>query len=231
MINPRTEAREHRICVMKIHANISKITSPGVLACLILLGISTTADAGKLYKWVDENGEVRYSDRMPASQIKRKHHTLNAQGIVVATQEAAKTEEEIKAGKEAAKELQARQEVERQNKEAQGKLDRVLLLTFSSEQEMSRVKNDRIEVLDSVIRLIYKSIATTEERLKRFENIAQQQYISKKKEVPGGLAQNIEESSRKLNNREKQLSLKLGEKYKIEAQYEIDVARFRLLSN
>jgi hypothetical protein len=96
---------------------------------------------------------------------------------------------------------------------------------------MSRVKNDRIDVLDSVIRLIYKSLATTEERLLRFENLAEQQYTSKGEEIPGGLAQNIEESTRKINNRERQLALKLGEKFKIEAQFEIDIARFRLLRN
>lgn len=216
---------------MRLRGIYTNLTSIKVLTCLILLGISSIASAGKLYKWTDENGEVRYSDRIPASEIKRKHQTLNAQGMVIATKEAARTEEEIKAGKEAAKELQAKQEVERQNKEAQGRVDKVLLLTFSSEKEMSRVKNDRIEVLDSVIRLIYKSIAATEERLNRFQKTAQEQYISKNKEVPGGLAQNIEESTRKLENREKQLSLKLGEKYKIEAQHEVDVARFRLLND
>ena len=216
---------------MRLRGIYTNLTSIKVLTCLILLGISSIASAGKLYKWTDENGEVRYSDRIPASEIKRKHQTLNAQGMVIATKEAARTEEEIKAGKEAAKELQAKQEVERQNKEAQGRVDKVLLLTFSSEKEMSRVKNDRIEVLDSVIRLIYKSIAATEERLNRFQKTSQEQYISKNKEVPGGLAQNIEESTRKLENREKQLSLKLGEKYKIEAQHEVDVARFRLLND
>lgn len=216
---------------MRLRGIYTNLTSIKVLTCLILLGISSIASAGKLYKWIDENGEVRYSDRMPASEVKRKHQTLNAQGIVIATKEAARTEEEIKVGKEAAKELQAKQEVERQNKEAQGRVDKVLLLTFSSEKEMSRVKNDRIDVLDSVIRLIYKSIATTEERLSRFQKTAQEQYISKNKEVPGGLAQNIEESTRKLENREKQLSLKLGEKFKIEAQHEVDVARFRLLND
>ena len=150
---------------MRLRGIYTNLTSTKVLICLILLGISSIASAGKLYKWIDENGEVRYSDRMPASEVKRKHQTLNAQGMVIATKEAARTDEEIKAGKEAAKELQAKQEVERQNKEAQGRVDKVLLLTFSSEKEMSRVKNDRIEVLDSVIRLIYKSIAATEERL------------------------------------------------------------------
>lgn len=213
-------------CIINTNLTFSK-----VLLCLLLLGISATASAAKLYKWIDENGQVRYSDRMPPSQIKREHQTLNAQGIVVTTTAAAKTEEEIKTAKEAKKELQAKQEVARLNKEAQGRLDRVLLLTFSSEKEMKRVKNDRIDVLDSVIRLIYKSIATTEERLIRFKGIAEQQYIIKEKEVPGGLAQNIEETTRKLINREKQLSLKLGEKFKIEAQYEVDIARFRLLNN
>lgn len=216
---------------MKHRISHTNLTSSKVLVCLVLLGISVTASAGTLYKWIDENGEVRYSDRMPANQVKREHQTLNSQGIVITTKSAAKTEEEIIAFKEAKKELQAKQEVERQNKEAQGRLDRVLLLTFSSETEMSRVKNDRIDVLDSVIRLIYKSIAATEDRLIRFQGLAEQQYISQEKEVPGGLAQNIEESTRKLKNREKQLSLKLGEKFKIEAQYEVDIARFRLLSN
>jgi len=205
------------------------LTSRKVLVSLILLGMSVTVSAAKLYKWVDENGDVRYSDRMPPSQVKREHQTLNAQGIVVSTKKAAKTEEEIKAVKEAAKELQAKKEVERQNKEAQGRVDRVLLLTFSSEKEMSRVKKDRIEVLDAVIRLIYKSIAATQERLIRLETTAEQQYTSKGQEIPGGLAQNIEESTRKMSNREKQLQLKLGEKYKIEAQFEVDIARFRLL--
>ncbi|MFB3058394.1 MAG: hypothetical protein ACE1ZB_01530, partial [Gammaproteobacteria bacterium] len=107
--------------------------------------------------------------------------------------------------------------------------DRVLLLTFSSEKELSRVKDDRIEVLDSVIRLIYKGIASTQDRLLRLEGNAKQQYTSKGREVPGGLAQNIEESIRKIDNREKQLQVKLEEKYKIQGQFEIDVARFRLL--
>ena len=207
------------------------LTFSKVLVCLLLPGIWLSANAATLYKWIDENGDVRYSDTMPPSQVKREHQTLNSQGIVLTTKAAAKTEEEIKAVKEAKKELQVKQEIERQNKEAQGRLDRVLLLTFSSEEEMARVKSDRIDVLDSVIRLIYKSIAATEDRLNRFKNIAQQQYISQGKEVPGGLAQNIEESTRKLKNREKQLSLKLGEKFKIEAQYEVDIDRFRLLNN
>ena len=199
------------------------------MLCLILLGTCTVASAAKMYKWIDENGHMRYADRLPPSQLKREYHTLNAQGVVVRTRKAAKTEEEIKALRDAEKLLQAKQEIEKREQEAQGKLDRVLLLTFSSEKELSRVKDDRIEVLDSVIRLIYKGIASTQDRLLRLEGTAKQQYTSKGREVPGGLAQNTEESMRKIDNREKQLQVKLEEKYKIQGQFEIDVARFRLL--
>jgi hypothetical protein len=204
-------------------------TFPKVLLCLILLGICTTASAAKLYKWVDENGAVRYSDRMPASQSKREHQTLNSQGIVVTTKEAAKTEEEIQALKDAEKVLQTKQEIENIEKEAQGRLDRVLLLTFSSEEELNRVKDGRIRVLDAVIRLIYQSIATAQDRLARLQEDAKQLYTSKGREVPGGLAQNIEESVSKIENREIQLQVKLEEKHKIQGQFEIDIARFRLL--
>jgi len=199
------------------------------MLCLILLGICTVASAAKMYKWIDENGHMRYADRLPPSQIKREHQTLNAQGVVVNTRKAAKTEEEIKALKDAEKLLQAKQKVEKREQEAQGKLDRVLLLTFSSEDELSQVRDNRIEVLDAIIRLIYKSIATTQDRLLRLEGNAEQQYTSKGLDVPGGLAQNIEESIRKIDNREIQLQVKLEEKYKIQGQFDIDVARFRLL--
>jgi len=204
-------------------------TFPKVLLCLILLGICTTASAAKLYKWVDENGAIRYSDRMSQSQAKREHQTLSSQGVVVTTKKAARTEEEINALRDAEKALLTKQENDKKEKEAQGKLDRVLLLTFSSEDELNRVKDGRIEVLDAVIRLIYKSISITQDRLLRLETDAKQQYTSKGREVPGGLAQNIEESIRKIDNREKQLQVKLEEKYKIQGQFEIDVARFRLL--
>jgi hypothetical protein len=80
---------------MKHRISHTNLTFSKVLVCLVLLGISVTAGAGTLYKWIDENGEVRYSDRMPANQVKREHQTLNSQGVVITTKSAAKTEEEI----------------------------------------------------------------------------------------------------------------------------------------
>jgi len=185
--------------------------------------------AATLYKWVDDNGEVRYSDRLPPSAAKKKRQTLNDQGIVVDTQEAAKTDEELAAEAEAKAALEAKLAEEKRLKDAQDKKDRVLLLTFSSEQEMSSVHSNRIEVIESVIQLIEKSITTTEESLIGLEDSADLNYISKGKDVPGGLAQKIEHFSRKIFNRKEQLRLKQEEKRKINEQFELDLARYRLL--
>ncbi len=93
-----------------------------------------------------------------------------------------------------------------------------------------QAKDDRIEVLDSIIQLIYKGIASTNKKLSRLEYLANQQYISKGLPVPGGLAQNIEVLSRKNFIRDRQLRQKLMEKNRIESRYEVDLARYRSLT-
>lgn len=223
--------REHTTSVMKIRVSQTCPPPPGVLLCLILLGMASAADAGSLYKWIDENGEVRYTDRMPQSASKQQRQTLNGQGIVINTREAAKSPEELAALKKVEKERNERLIAEKRNKEAQLKKDQALILTFSSEEELEMAKDQRIEVLDSIIRLIYRSMAGTQKKLDQFEHLADQNYLSKGLEVPGGLAQNIEVLSRKNLNRDIQLRQKLTEKNRIESQFEVDLARYRILNN
>jgi hypothetical protein len=43
---------------------------------------TASVDAAALYKWIDEDGQIRYSDRLPAAQVKKKHQQLNSQGVV-----------------------------------------------------------------------------------------------------------------------------------------------------
>jgi hypothetical protein len=200
-----------------------------LMALVALCLVSAPAYPGSLYKWVDEEGQVRYSDRLPAGQSKKKHHQLNSQGVVVSTKEAARTEEEIAAEAEARLKAEEQAAREAEARQIQDKKDQVLLLTFSSEEELGLARNDRLEVLDSVIRLINKSITTTQEQLDGLNANAQQYYLSQGKEVPGGLAQKIEHFTRKIESRYEQLALKISEKNKINEQYEIDLARYRLL--
>ena len=200
-----------------------------ILISLLLCLLPGLSAAGSLYKWVDEDGQVRYSDRMPSSQIKQKHEKLSPQGVVIGTKEAAKSEEELAAANEAKAALEAKQALERIAKEEQDRKDRVLILTFSSEEEMSAVRENRIAVIDSVINLIQKSIDDTEEKLVGLKENAEVNYTSKDLEIPGGLEQKIEFFTRRISLRTDQLNLKEVEKQKLIEQFDLDMARYRLL--
>ena len=184
-----------------------------------------------MYKWIDENGQVRYSDRLPAKQAKKKHQQLNSRGVVVTTTEAARSDEEIAAEAEAKRKAEEQAKEDAKLKVVQDKKDKVLLLTFSSEKELTLARDDRIEVLDSVIQLINKSITTTQTTLRELETNAEQNYSSQGKEIPGGLAQKIEHFTRKIENRTDQMLLKIEEKDRINEQFEIDLIRFRELKS
>jgi len=202
---------------------------PVLLLALILFAFSKQAGAGALYKWIDENGQIRYSDRLPPNQVRKKHQQLNSQGVVLSTNEAAKSAEELAAAAEAKRKLEEEQAAEAQIREAQFKLDQVLLLTFSTEEELTLARDDRLEVLESVIQLINKSIDATQRQLDQLQTSADDIYLSKGKEVPGGLAQKIEHFTRKVENRNGQLEAKMAEKSKINNQYRVDLARYREL--
>ena len=105
----------------------------------------------------------------------------------------------------------------------------MLLLTFSSEEEIERARDDRMQAVESVIRLIEGSIETTQGKHDVLTDKAQEAYISKGKEIPGGLAQKIEHFERKIESRDAQLQLKQADKEKVRQKYEGDLERFRLL--
>ena len=212
-----------RVVIKSLNAGII------IAACLFLglIGPSDPAAAGALYKWIDENGQIRYSDRLPVSQSKKKHQQLSTQGVVVSTTEKAMSDEERAIDVEAKRKLEEQQAI----KQAQSKIDTVLLLTFSNEDELSLARDSRLEVLDSVIQLINNSIVSTVQKLDGLQETANNNYVSKGKDVPGGLAQKIEHFTRKIENRNAQMQLKQNEKDKINEQYDIDLARFRLLKS
>ena len=187
--------------------------------------------AGALYKWVDEDGNIRYSDQLPPAQSGKKHQKLNASGVVVTTREAAKSDEELAAEAEAQRIAEEKAAEEARLKKIQDHQDQVLLMTFSSEEELQLARENRLAVLNSVIQLINSSIETTQQKLFELQDSADRNFLSQGKEVPGGLAQKIEFFTRKVETRTQQLELKLGEKAKINEKYDTDLARYRELKS
>ena len=59
----------------------------------VLLGCAFSAQA-KMYKWVDENGQMHFGDRIPPEYVVKEHDELNEHGIKTKHREAAKTPEQ-----------------------------------------------------------------------------------------------------------------------------------------
>ena len=59
----------------------------------VLMSCAFSAQA-KMYKWVDENGQMHFGDRIPPKYLVKEHEELNEQGVTTKVREAAKTPEE-----------------------------------------------------------------------------------------------------------------------------------------
>ena len=117
-------------------------------------------NAGKVYRWVDENGEVYYSEKLPPDFEDKKHDELDRRGFVRSTDQTLvppprppklKIDEGFKdlprdsSGMKRPKPLYSDEEV-------QSRMDAFLLLRYSSEQEIlnamaveiSQLEYDRI---------------------------------------------------------------------------------------
>jgi hypothetical protein len=183
---------------------------------------------------VDDEGNVRYSDRIPIDQATKKRQTLSPDGRILETKEAAIPPEQLKREREEKKrqeqEAKRKAEIEARKKAEQQHHDNVLLMTFSTETELLAAKDERLEVINSVIRLLRKNIEKEQGKLESLEKRANDVYISKDRVVPGGLAQNIEYFNEKILGIQQQLELKTEEREKVKKQYAEDLLRYRELT-
>jgi hypothetical protein len=200
----------------------------------LLLLFYQSAVFAELFKWVDEDGVIRYSDHLPVEEATRRHQKLSPDGRVVDTKEAAIPPEQLAQERAERKRLKEEARLNAENKARQDAIkahhDNVLLMTFSNEDEIVEAKNERVEVIDSVIQLLRKNIEKEQAKLERLEKRAETNYINKDIEVPGGLAQNIEYFAEKILGIQQQLGVKLDERERLKEQYAEDLIRYRILT-
>ena len=214
---------------MRCHCFARNLLVPAV----ILLLVSATVSAQSLFRWVDEDGTVRYGDVLPSNRVGKEYQVLTPDGRVIKNQQAAKSPEQLRRerAEKRRKEREARIQAEINARQAaiQEHHDNVLLMTYTSEEEIRIAKDERLDVINSVIDLLRKNVKTEKAKLQREEKIAKELYLDKGQEVPGGLAQKIEYFSEKVLSKQQHLSLKLEEREKIKRQYQKDLLRYREL--
>jgi len=185
----------------------------------------------RLYKWVDSAGNTRYGDQLPPSYANKKHYQLDAEGRIILRVEAGKSPQQIKkeralAKRKAEEKALADKETKKQQK-IQHQQDRILLLTFNSEDEIFYSRDQRLIVLDSKIKLLRKNKQTSENKLMVLNEQANTQYLSKKQDIPGGLQQKIEQMNKKVRATEKNIKKTEYKRAGVISNFKKDLSRFR----
>ncbi|MEE9422468.1 MAG: DUF4124 domain-containing protein [Gammaproteobacteria bacterium] len=196
-----------------------------LLLMVLLLGLMP-AQGGKLYKWVDETGQIRYGDRIPPQFAKRKQDTLNEQGVVVNTRAAAKTEqqlaEERRIAEAAAEEKRLRDENNAYN--------RVLLDTFTTEDDMIMTRNGKVDAIEAAVRL---TRARTEKAKQRLLGLTRRAANMERagRPIPKPLYKEITDARSQIKYNNRYIANRLEEQQAVRQQFESDLKRFRELKS
>ncbi len=204
---------------------INFITVSTALALLLAVPLSA---AGKMYRWVDDEGRVQYSDRMPPSQKTKEHSRLDESGIEVERVKAAKSKEEIEAElarEKALKRLRAEQQriIDRQKA-----ADRVLLRTFRSEDDIKMARDGKLTAIDVHIQVIRGNIKRLKNRLEEMQKEAADMERQGRKPSKRYLA-DMDSLRQQIKDAYTSIIVKERDKDAIWASHEEDLQRFRTL--
>lgn len=193
---------------------------------ITLISCANISYAAKLYRWVDQEGNVHYTDKVPPEHARQARTQLNERGLEVEHTGAAKTEEEIQQEREL-KRLRA--EREKLLKEQQAK-DRVLLRTFRTEEDILLARDGKLAAVDVMIQIARSNILRSKNKLSDMQSNAAS-FERQGKKTPKKLIQNIETAKKQLQDGYNTIIRQEQKKNDISQKYEGHIARFRTLKN
>jgi len=197
--------------------------------CLILLLALLSGGkvlAERIYKWVDETGEIQYGDRVPPQYATTERSVINDQGRTIKVYEAAKTPEE----KAEAQALVKQQAEEKKLTEQQVLRDHTLLSTYSSEEDMLMARDNKVASVETLIQLTNSRLDSMQKRLNGLTNDAAEFERSGKK-LPEGLVNQMKNLKEQIEHNEDYVKAKQKEKELIASKFDEDIKRYRELTS
>ncbi len=139
---------------------VRKILSLAVMAAVLAAGAAGAQDATKgkkLYRWVDKDGKVQFTDALPAEAVDQARTEINAEsGMATSSIERALTPEE-RAAKQA---LDAATATATKEAERVRQTEEAMIASFQSEDELKRSFKIRTELLQQTLDAIEAGIGS-----------------------------------------------------------------------
>ncbi len=192
---------------------------------IALLALFATLHAEAAIKcWKNNEGVRECGDSVPPEYSQQEHETKDSRGMTIETHDRAKSREELAAERAQTKieEQKALEEKKRAD------IDRVLLLTFASEDDLILTRDGQIAHLESQIRLTRGHIDKLEKN--RDQMIERAADVERRGETPGEeMVSNIESVRDQISENERFIAKQRQEQESIRQRFASDIERFREL--
>lgn len=195
------------------------------IALALLIPLTTSAEEGRVYRWVDESGLVHYGDSIPAEYAELPKQVLNERGITIGLLEGKKTEEQIEA---------ERLEQERRVVVAlRQRADQALLATYLTVEEILMHRDRRVELFQAQSRVTELYLSNLTRRLEGLRGEASNfQPYSENPDAPmidEDLADDLRATKETIARHERNLKKFQADEQQIVARFDGDIVRFKVL--
>jgi hypothetical protein len=196
---------------------------PSILLLLLVLACGAQ---GGVYRWVDADGNVHYTDTLPPTQVDKGHTEISEEGVRVRTVPPAKTPEEVQKERELER-LRAEQE---RLIEKQRTADQVLLRTFRSDDDIIMARDGKLAAIDAMIQATRTNARRQQEWLARLQGEAADLERAGKP-IPQKLSDNIAATEQAISRSYSNILGRESQKDRIRESFGGDLKRFRQLKN
>jgi len=196
------------------------------LLLLTALLVASSTFGERMYKWVDANGQVHYSNQLPPEATQQKREVLNEQGRTVKVYQAPLTpEEKIEAERLAELESKKKELVQKRANH-----DRSLLATYSNKKDMYQARDAKILAIESLIKVTDSRINILQNRLLQLTEEAAN-YERGGKQQPASLLSQISNLHKQIERNKEFIEDKKREIEDVKLQFESDIRRYSELTS
>lgn len=196
----------------------------GFLVAVVSSG-AFAAQTERVYKLVDEDGNVYYGDKFEPEQSDLPKQVLNEHAVTVDRVEGRKTEEQL-AAEQKARELEMQ-------KELQARADKALLATYLSVEEIIMHRDRRVELFQAQSRVTELYLRNLERRLTKLKREAERyRPYSEDPDAPlisEDLVADINETQATIARHQQNLLKFQEDERQMVARFEGDINRFKAL--
>jgi hypothetical protein len=195
-----------------------------IMFVVVLLAAGSSQPAAAAIKcWTNSEGVRECGESVPPEFAQQGHETIKDSGVVQETERAKTPEELAEDERKAAEAAQVAAEAKEKARQ-----DSILLATFSTVEDIERVRDEQIAALEATINVTRTRNTKIQQDLdKRIEAAAAEERAGKSPNE--ALLKDIESLRRQVDNNEQFIEAKHQEQASIRQQYDAKIQRFKEL--